>query len=304
MLKLRETRFLIVTLALVCVLFPGFSMAQDADELKMLASAAVQASDWATAVTLYSELTRAEPENPAVWYRLGLATTRKGGDGAAARVAFEKALELGFAPNVALFAVTKSFARDGNSDAALETLEKLVQQGPSRFSAAQLGSDEAFSSFLSNPRFQAVVANLTPCSSAEYRQFDFWLGNWNVVSPQGQALGTNKVTQSMDGCLLMESWESTVGGQKGMSINYHDRDKGGWSQIYRDNSGNITQWPELVGGLINGAMVLASDSDAQPRSRWTWSKESEGRVRQMAETITDGENWTTVWDSYYVPDNE
>ena len=105
----------------------------------------------------------------------------------------------------------------------------------------------------------------------------------------------------MDGCLLMENWASAQGGQKGMSINYYDNAKGTWSQIYRDNSGNITQWPELVGGLVDGAMVLDSGPDTNPRSKWTWSKESDGRVRQMAESTTDdGETWAVVWDSYYV----
>ena len=105
----------------------------------------------------------------------------------------------------------------------------------------------------------------------------------------------------MDGCVLMENWESASGGQRGMSINYYDRDKGTWSQIYRDNSGNVTQWPELIGGIVDGAMVLDSGPDTQPRTRWTWSRESEGRVRQKAESTNDGKTWTVVWDSYYVP---
>jgi hypothetical protein len=84
-----------------------------------------------------------------------------------------------------------------------------------------------------------------------------------------------------------------------VSINYYDRDEGTWSQIYRDNSGNVTRWPELVGGLVDGVMVLDSGADTSPRSRWKWSQEPDGRVRQMAEQTTDGETWNVVWDSYY-----
>lgn len=47
-------------------------------------------------------------------------------------------------------------------------------------------------------------------------------------------------------------------------------------------------------------MVPVSGPDTHLRTRWTWSTGSDGRVRQMAESTTDGENGNTVWDSYYV----
>ncbi|MFI5183972.1 MAG: hypothetical protein ACHQNV_06220, partial [Vicinamibacteria bacterium] len=33
-----------------------------------------------------------------------------------------------------------------------------------------------------------------PCSASEYRQFDFWLGDWDVYE-NGKAAGTNRVTR-------------------------------------------------------------------------------------------------------------
>jgi hypothetical protein len=153
----------------------------------------------------------------------------------------------------------------------------------------------------SQARYDELVIRLTPCASDEYRQFDFWLGTWEVVSPQGQALGANTITASLDGCMLIESWESASGGQKGMSIYYYDRVEGTRTQIFRDNSGNIAQWPTLTGGLVDGAMVLESPPDSEPRTRWTWTAEADGRVRQMAESsCDDGESWSVIWDSYSV----
>ena len=32
-----------------------------------------------------------------------------------------------------------------------------------------------------------------PCSTAEHRQFDFWVGDWVVHNPQGQQVGTNRI---------------------------------------------------------------------------------------------------------------
>ena len=34
-----------------------------------------------------------------------------------------------------------------------------------------------------------------PCSTPEYRQFDFWIGDWVVYTPAGQIAGTNKIEQ-------------------------------------------------------------------------------------------------------------
>lgn len=139
-----------------------------------------------------------------------------------------------------------------------------------------------------------------PCSSAEYRQFDFWIGEWEVQNPDGQVVGRNVIRERLDGCLLTEEWESVAGG-KGFSINYYDNEAGTWTQTYRDNRGRIALWPDLVGGIRDGAMVLESVPGAQPMSRWVWTPMSDDKVRQMAETSQDGgKTWQVVWDSYYI----
>jgi tetratricopeptide (TPR) repeat protein len=299
------SQILALGLSLMALFAIAPSIALGADDLEARANAAIQESDWPKAAELYSELAAAKPDNAAAWFRLGRATVMSDGNAAAARAAFEKALELGFAPGPALLGIARSYATRANSNAALDTLERLADQGPSQFVVSQLKGDEAFTSLVSDDRFQRVITRLTPCTSEKYRQFDFWLGSWNVVNPQGQQVGTNNVTAALDGCLLIENWESARGGQKGMSMNYYDRDQETWSQIYRDSSGNITQWPELKGGFVKGSMVLESAPDTQPQTRWIWTKQDDGRVRQMAESSSDkGTTWSTVWDSYYVLVND
>jgi hypothetical protein len=32
-----------------------------------------------------------------------------------------------------------------------------------------------------------------PCSAPEHRQFDFWLGEWQVTGPSGKVAGTNSI---------------------------------------------------------------------------------------------------------------
>jgi len=139
------------------------------------------------------------------------------------------------------------------------------------------------------------------CQSSEYRQFDFWLGDWDVHSPDGPSVGRNLVTSEQDGCLLIEHWTSSTGEETGTSFNYYDvRDKK-WHQLYLDNSGNAGAFPAMAGDLVGNKMILLTDDTKSPLSRWTWYVLEPGKVRQMAEQSTDGgKTWNIGWDSVYV----
>jgi len=53
------------------------------------------------------------------------------------------------------------------------------------------------------------------------RDFDFWIGEWDVFGPQGKQAGTNSITQLLDGGAIAEHWHGT-GGVEGHSINAYD----------------------------------------------------------------------------------
>lgn len=154
---------------------------------------------------------------------------------------------------------------------------------------------------ISAAMFQSAVQKTAPCRSPEYRQFDFWVGDWDVHAPNGPSVGHNRVTLEQDGCLLVEHWTAATGGETGTSFNYYDvRDKK-WHQLYLDNSGNAGAFPAMAGNLVNGKMVLLTDEKQSPVSRWTWYVLEPGKVRQMAEQSSDGQKtWKIVWDSVYV----
>lgn len=142
----------------------------------------------------------------------------------------------------------------------------------------------------------------TSCQSPEYRKFDFWVGDWDVHTPNGgPTVGHNLVTVEQDGCLIIEHWTASTGKETGTSFNYYDvRDKK-WHQLYLDNSGNAGAFPAMAGNLVEGKMVLISDESQSPVFRWTWYVLEPGKVRQMAEQSSDGEKaWKIIWDSVYV----
>jgi hypothetical protein len=142
------------------------------------------------------------------------------------------------------------------------------------------------------------------CSAPEHRQFDFWLGDWDVLDPAGAAAGTNLVTAELDGCMLQEHWRSADGKQMGTSLNHFDPASATWSQTWVDNTAGFLV---LTGAFRDGRMVLTGDK-AMPgggrvtnRISWERTGASGVHVRQLWERSADGgKTWTVVFDGTYV----
>lgn len=138
------------------------------------------------------------------------------------------------------------------------------------------------------------------CSAQEYRQFDFWVGEWEVRNPDGDLVGRNTVRRILGGCVLHESWTGTDG-STGESFNIYDARAGAWHQTWVDNSGLLL---ELNGELAGDAMVLRGELPAPDGGaslqRITWTPADDGSVRQLWERSTDGAaSWSTVFDGIY-----
>jgi hypothetical protein len=140
------------------------------------------------------------------------------------------------------------------------------------------------------------------CSAPEFRQFDFWIGDWTVTAGGRQA-GVNRIERVLDGCALAEHWTS-ASGVAGTSLNFYDRASGAWHQAWTDARGGALR---LTGGLVDGRMVMRSEPQSGPDGaslvqRITWSRESGGRVRQLWESSTDGgRTWSVAFDGLYAP---
>jgi hypothetical protein len=133
------------------------------------------------------------------------------------------------------------------------------------------------------------------CCSEEYRQFDFWIGEWEVSNEKGLA-GKSSITLSGDSCTVLEKWSSATSSFSGTSRNFYDMDEKQWKQVWTDNQGGSLN---LSGGLIDGAMVLTSTQDST-MDRITWRPYDEGSVRQHWERSDNlGKDWTTLFDGLY-----
>ena len=131
-----------------------------------------------------------------------------------------------------------------------------------------------------------------PCTRAEDRQFDFWLGTWSVTFV-GDGTAGSEITRDAEGCNVYEHFIDV--GNNGRSVSFYNADTGKWYQTYIDDAGGRV----LLGGTFeNGVMLLATDGSRQQR-RITWSQEGD-KVRQHGErTINGGATWTTEFDGIY-----
>src|SRR5580704_7977514 len=60
--------------------------------------------------------------------------------------------------------------------------------------------------FISCPEMNAQK---TPCTSDPvYRQFDFWIGEWDVYAKNGKKAGDSKIDLILDSCIILENWKS------------------------------------------------------------------------------------------------
>ena len=162
----------------------------------------------------------------------------------------------------------------------LDPTEPGTRLGPTSGSAAAL--DAGFPLYGLGGLTRATPGE--PCSTGPYRQFDFWLGKWDVFNPDGDPVGTNVVTRELDGCVVAEHWVS-AGGTAGRSINTYDAETGQWHQTWA--SANYRGHLRMAGGLDpDGRMVLAGQRDFVAAGvtlfdEYTWTELGPDRVKQV-----------------------
>lgn len=147
-------------------------------------------------------------------------------------------------------------------------------------------------------------APISPChTNSAYRQFDFWIGEWEAFNPQGKKAGDSKIELILDSCVILENWHSASYNYSGKSFNTFNTETGKWQQTWVDNAGGITYYSN--GEFKDGKMIVTTPNDKQPDGtykmlRMTFSKLSDDKVRQFGESSTDGGAvWKTDFDLEY-----
>ncbi|MEO5595270.1 MAG: hypothetical protein ABIR15_01040 [Chitinophagaceae bacterium] len=143
-----------------------------------------------------------------------------------------------------------------------------------------------------------------PCGgNPVYRQFDFWMGEWEAFATNGKKAGDSKISLLLDSCIVFEEWNSTQAGYAGKSYNTFNPATGKWQQYWVDNKGGITAY--FDGHFENNTMILQTANNKQPDGQFKILKMSfynlaPDKVRQFGQSSADeGKTWKTDFDLEY-----
>ena len=141
-----------------------------------------------------------------------------------------------------------------------------------------------------------------PCSAPEFRQLDFWVGEWEVrTTDGGQPAGRSRIERILGGCVVAENWtgQTKTGTYEGKSFNMYRADLQQWEQVWVDEQGTFAVFR---GVWRDGALRYEREEGGKPgtKSRMTFFALPAGTVRQLGESSSDGgKTWKSTFDLTY-----
>ncbi|MEZ5344854.1 MAG: tetratricopeptide repeat protein [Pyrinomonadaceae bacterium] len=293
---------LFIIFTLIIMLSSGLIAQNNPSPQMTAANELVKQKRWAEAENAFSAIVKDEPQNARAWFSLGFARhSQENWKGAIE--AFKKNVEIA---NVAsgMYNVAAGYSRLNQKDLAFEWLEKALENGAAF--GSNIGADEDFENIKNDARFEKMLElvkrKLNPCMySEEARQFDFWLGDWDVFVG-GNKVGENLIELDTQGCTLVENWTNNGGG-KGKSLNVYNAAKKKWQQFYVGGQGGVL---EFDGNYKPDEKIMYFTAETTgPNGVKTmhildFHDLPDKTVRQRWQQSTDGgKTWNNVWDSIY-----
>ncbi len=144
------------------------------------------------------------------------------------------------------------------------------------------------------------VAPSASCSSPEFAQFDFWIGQWDLTWADSSR-GTSTITKEYGGCVIIEKFDGSPSMPfKGMSVSTFNTKIEKWQQTWVDNSGGYL---EFAGEFSHGKMILSRETIVDGERLWqrmVWYNISENSLDWSWEKSSDGgRNWEIAWQIHY-----
>jgi len=171
----------------------------------------------------------------------------------------------------------------------------------SQNSSARVLDSAAALAISTNASAQASTTAAKPCGAPEYRQLDFWVGEWRVFQASDNSpVGSSKIEIVMEQCGIKESFDAPQAGAAdyvGTSYSSYDRKDGKWHQMYIDNSGSVGLY---TGGPDANDMTFTCPAKAGATQKMIYRRQADGSVRQIGTLSTDGgKTWQAGYDYVY-----
>ncbi|HEY2391957.1 MAG TPA: hypothetical protein VGK22_12365 [Candidatus Angelobacter sp.] len=259
--------------------------------------------DWTTAAHAFETITQTEPANALAWLRLGVSHHKLAQYGKAmdAFKHIEADPQLGAS---ALYRESATLVKLNRKEEALIVLDKAVDAGLIQTNVILQDAD--LTSLRDDAAFKKTIAKAEaiahPCAhQPEYRKFDFWLGEWDVVTTQGHnPAGSSSIQLILDQCVLLENW---TGGGTGKSFNHYDTRLKKWIQDWVDSQSNSVHFE---GGVNKDGIMHYYADDLDPQNKpikrhLQFVPIDPDHVRQFSQASNDGgKTWTPQYDFTYI----
>jgi hypothetical protein len=279
-----------------------------ADALQKAAQA-FGAQRWPDVLSQYEQIAASFPQHALSRFRIGIAQLELGKLGEAEKN-LREGERLGVAPGAAAYRLGQLHAEAGRQDSAFA---QLIRSATNFFFVpmATLEADAHLAKIKPSPRWKDVTAAFDrmarPCMYDDrYRQFDFWIGDWDVrpaANPNAPP-SRNTITLEYNGCIVHEHWQPGNGGGGGESFNLFDRSFGEWRQTWVDASGGQHDYRGKLEGknmVFHGELPPPPGQTVRQRTRLTFFNISPDTVRQFSEVSPDaGKTWNVNYDLMYV----
>ena len=149
------------------------------------------------------------------------------------------------------------------------------------------------------PAVSSAAAQAARCPDPEFRQFDFWMGDWDTFESDHSVPGSiarARVTPIAAGCAIRELYEQTDG-LIGDSILSYDPVRKVWQQTWVDNRGSLMV---ISGAFKDGAVTMEGEMRLRNGKmflqRISWKVEGDG-VREFSVRSKDGgKTWEPFFD--------
>lgn len=143
-----------------------------------------------------------------------------------------------------------------------------------------------------------------PCSEPERKQFDFWIGDWELTWTGQDGItykGENSINYIFDGCVVEENFNDPNSGFEGISHSVYVPSEKVWKQTWVSNAGGYL---DFIGKYEDDKMILSrkfTNADGKEiHQRMVWYNIEEDSLEWNWEKSTDGgENWQLSWHIQY-----
>ncbi|MEO7982484.1 MAG: tetratricopeptide repeat protein [Bacteroidota bacterium] len=246
------------------------------------------------------------------WNRLGFCYTNlKLYDQAITN--YKKALDNNPAPQlgtVIYLRMAKAYGSLKDTKNSLENLSKAIEKGYSN--TQDMDTAVEYTTARKDKRFKELkmvaAENAYPCKKdPRSRNFDFWVGDWDVYTTgTTKLIGRSLIEKASGECMILENWTSVGLTYEGKSINYVDPASGKWEQDWVGSDGTGQHVSKFYNGEYKDSAMRFSFERTLPNGirligKFIFFNQGADQVRQFNEVSQDGgKTWVPQYDYTYI----